>query len=213
MNNSQPIIDELIKRYPILEPIENDILNAVKSLQECYISEGKLLVCGNGGSAADSEHIVGELMKSFRTPRKLDAAFIERYLNQTGEQPPQWLEGALPAIALVSHPALSTAFANDNSAVGIFAQQVYGLGCKKDILMCISTSGNSENTVEAAKVAKAKGMRVISLTGSSPSRLSALSDITIKAPQTDTYKIQELHLPIYHAICAALEASFFGDTK
>lgn len=174
---------------------------------------GKLLVCGNGGSAADSEHTVGELMKSFRFKRPVDADFLVAYREANGEEAPAWLEGALPAISLVSHTALSTAFGNDEASVGVFAQQVYGYGEPGDVLLAISTSGNSGNVVEAAKVARAKGVKVIGLTGARESKLTPLSDVCIRVPRTEVFQVQELHLPVYHCLCAAAEAELFGGAR
>lgn len=204
------ILDGLASRYPHLASCKNEISDAIELLVECYRSGGKLLVCGNGGSAADSEHIVGELMKSFMRPREVDEDFAQAYFERFSVAPPAWLEGALPSLSLVSQTALLTAFSNDECAEGYFAQQVYGYGRPGDILWCISTSGNSENVVEAAKVALAKGMKVIALTGQKESLLSLLATISIKVPAQETSEVQELHLPIYHCICATVEAVLFG---
>lgn len=211
IESPQEILNALVKNYPQLSECESEILEAFDAMSGAYQAEKNLFVCGNGGSAADSEHIVGELMKSFRFHRPIDKTFIGAYRRMFLQEPPQWLEGALPAFSLVSQTALSTAFSNDMSAEGIFAQQVYGYGRLGDVLLAISTSGNSPNVVEAAKVALAKGMTVISLTGSSESKLSVISNITIRVPESEVFRIQELHLPIYHALCAALEARFFGE--
>lgn len=177
---------------------------------DAFKTGGKLLVCGNGGSAADSEHVVGELMKSFRFKRPVDSSFLASYRAANDGDAPSWLEGALPAISLVSQTALSTAFGNDEAAVGVFAQQVYGYGKCGDVLLAISTSGNSANVIEAVKVARAKDMKVVSLTGASESALTSLSDVCVRAPRDEVFRIQELHLPIYHALCAAVEAELFG---
>lgn len=197
-------LERLISRYPILAPLKEDILKAYQQMQAAYQNHGKLLVCGNGGSAADAEHIVGELMKGFYKKRPLDPKEQKQY----GEAAIH-LQGALPAIALTQHSALSTAFSNDVSPDMIFAQQVYGYGEAKDIFLGISTSGNSKNVVCAAKTAKAKGMQTISLTGSSGGALKEISDICIAVPANLTPDIQELHLPIYHALCAMLEEHFY----
>ena len=167
-------------------------------MEECYENGGKLLVAGNGGSAADAEHIVGELMKGFKMPRKPESAFAEK------------LQGALPAIALDGHPALSTAYMNDCEPLLCFAQQVNGYGKTGDVFLGISTSGNSKNVLFAATTAHAKGLKVIGLTGAKDSKLKDMSDVCIKAPQTETYMIQELHLPIYHYLCLMLEDKFYG---
>ena len=149
-------------------------------------------------------------MKSFRFKRPVDAAFAEAYRAVNGEDAPAWLEGAVPAISLVSHTALSTAFGNDEASVGVFAQQVYGYGESGDVLLAISTSGNSANVVEATKVARAKGVKVVSLTGSKESKLSSLSDVCVRVPRDETFQVQELHLPAYHCLCACVEADLFG---
>lgn len=203
-------IDDLIVRYPNLVCCRNELNNAVENLRKCFANKGKLLICGNGGSAADSEHIVGELMKNFKVRRNIDSAFAERYQSIFGESVPEWLEGALPAISLVSQSALFTAFSNDESSDGVFAQQVYGYGDSGDTLIAISTSGSSSNVIEAAKVAKAKEVTVIALTGKNPSKLEEISDICIKVPSEETFEIQEYHLPIYHALCADVEDAFFS---
>lgn len=210
----QKILDELIQRYPMLASCKSDIAEAYCLLRDCYQQGGKLLVAGNGGSAADAEHIVGELMKSFRKPRPLSASFQQRmtetdpvlgaYLGKKLEQP-------LPAIALVCHEALSTAFLNDKDGKAVFAQQLLGYGKKGDVFLGISTSGNSQNILYAAVTARAMGIPVIVLTGASGGRLSALADQSIRVPETETFKIQELHLPVYHCLCLMLEDYFFGE--
>lgn len=211
IESPQEILGTLVKNYPQLSRCEQEILETFEAMSEAYQTDKTLFVCGNGGSAADSEHIVGELMKSFRFHRPINESFRDAYKRMFLQDPPGWLEGALPAFSLVSQTALSTAFSNDMSAEGIFAQQVYGYGRNGDILFAISTSGNSSNVVEAAKVALAKEMTVISLTGASESKLSDISNITIRVPESEVFRVQELHLPIYHALCAALEARFFGE--
>lgn len=205
------IIKDLIERYPVLKICEMEVVSAIECLCSAFRSGNKLLVCGNGGSASDSEHIVGELMKSFKMKRPISNDFKNRYLEANGETVPAWLEGSLPAISLVSQTSLGTAFANDESAVGVFAQQVYGYGLPGDALLCISTSGNSENVVAAAKIARAMGVSVVSMTGSSLSKLSTFSDICIRVPVCETFAVQELHLPVYHAICASVEMSLFCE--
>lgn len=204
-------LEELIARYPLLADVQMSLNDAYQQLSTAFEHDNKVLICGNGGSAADSEHIAGELLKSFNIARPVDEAFKMSYQKANGEDAPAWLEGALPAIPLVSHVGVNTAFSNDRSSEGVFAQQVYALGKPGDVLIAISTSGNSANIVAAAKVACAKGMQVIALTGAHDSALASLASVCIKAPETDTYKIQELHLPIYHALCAALEERFFGE--
>ena len=206
--NSIKFIDELIERYPALSENKKAILESCEELIHAYKNGNKLLVCGNGGSAADSEHIVGELMKGFVLPRCLSKDLAAKIGDQ---ELVDALQYGLPAISLVSEVALSTAFSNDQLPSAVFAQQVLGYGKEGDILLAISTSGNSLNCVYAAKVAKAIGVKVISLTGKKDSKLKILSDITIQAPATETFKIQEYHLPIYHAICLAIENEFFGE--
>ena len=206
-------IDLLVERYPSLESAKEDIIAAYLLMEECYENGGKLLVAGNGGSAADAEHIVGELMKGFKMPRKLESAFAEKLIaenSELGSVLAENLQGALPAIALDGHPALSTAYMNDCEPLLGFAQQVNGYGKAGDIFLGISTSGNSKNVLFAATTAHAKGMKVIGLTGATDSKLKDMSDVCIKAPQTETYMIQELHLPIYHCLCLMLEDKFFG---
>lgn len=207
-------IDLLVERYPSLESAKNDIVAAYLLLEESYENGGKLLVAGNGGSAADAEHIVGELMKGFKLPRKPEADFAEKLVEENqelGSVLAENLQGALPAIALDGHPALSTAYMNDCEPLLCFAQQVNGYGKSGDVFLGISTSGNSKNVLFAATTAHAKGMKVIGLTGAKDSKLRDMSDVCIKAPQTETYMIQELHLPIYHCLCLMLENKFFSE--
>ena len=209
-------IRTLLQRYPELESVKESIRAAFEVLAECYEKQGKLLIAGNGGSAADSEHIVGELMKSFVLDRRVEPGFASalRSVDATlGEALSNHLQGALPAIALDGHPALTTAYMNDCEPLLCFAQQIYGYGKTGDVFLGISTSGNSKNILYAAVTARAKGMKVIGLTGEKESRLSAISDICIRVPQTETYKVQELHLPIYHCLCLMLEERFFGNGK
>lgn len=206
-------IDLLVERYASLESARNDIVAAYLLLEESYENGGKLLVDGNGGSAADAEHIVGELMKGFKLPRKPEADFAEKLVEENqelGSVLAENLQGALPAIALDGHPALSTAYMNDCEPLLCFAQQVNGYGKSGDVFLGISTSGNSKNVLYAATTAHAKGMKVIGLTGAKDSKLKDMSDVCIKAPQTETYMIQELHLPIYHCLCLMLEDNFFA---
>lgn len=210
MQTPDEIIASLVDRYPELACCEGQVRSACAVLAESFRSGGKLLVCGNGGSAADSEHVVGELMKSFRFKRPVDGAFRAAYREANGHDVPEWLEGALPAIALSSHTALSTAFSNDEDPVGSFAQQVYGCGRPGDVLLAISTSGNSRNVVEAAKVARARDMDIISLTGAGRSRLFLLSSACVQVPRDETFQVQELHLPVYHCLCACVEAELYG---
>lgn len=207
-------LDLLIMRYPHLECCKGNIIIAFEFIRDCYKNGGKLLVCGNGGSAADAEHIVGELMKGFKKARHLASIEVEKLVeidSLMGRTLADNLQGALPAIALDGHPALTTAYMNDCEPIICFAQQVYGYGCKNDVLFAISTSGNSRNVLYAVVAAKAKGMVVIGLTGENDSKLSAMSDVCIRVPSTETYQIQELHLLIYHCLCLMLEDYFFNS--
>ena len=205
-------LEALLSRYPSLEVCKNDIVTAYNITAGCYIAGRKLLVAGNGGSAADAEHIVGELMKAFILPRKIDPSYAEMLVSvepELGQVLAENLQGALPAIALDGHLALTTAYMNDCEPLLCFAQQVNGYGRPGDVLLAISTSGNSKNVLFAAVAARARGMKVVGLTGARDSKLSALADTCIRVPEIDTYKVQELHLPIYHCLCLMLEESFF----
>ncbi len=207
------IITELIARYPSLAELQGEIEAAVDTILTCYRSGGKLLLCGNGGSAADSAHIVGELMKSFKFRRSIDAALAEKLcsLGENGAYLAERLEGALPAIALTEASALNSAFANDSDPAAIYAQQVIGLGREGDLLLTLTTSGNSKNCLLAAVAAKAKGMRVIAFTGEGGGKIASLADVLLAVPERETYRVQELHLPVYHAICAAVEMEMFAQ--
>jgi D-sedoheptulose 7-phosphate isomerase len=190
--------------------------NAAKLVIDCYKNGGKLLVCGNGGSAADCEHIVGELMKGFVLRRELSPeqqSIISGSFPADSEYLISNLQQGLPAISLVSHTALMTAFANDQSADLCFAQQVLGYGKQGDVLLAISTSGNSKNILYAAKIAKVIGIKVIALTGKTGGGLKDVCDVLVNVPETETYKVQELHLPFYHALCLAVEEYFFGESR
>ena len=205
-------IDLLIERYPVLEKCKQDIIDAYLLMEDCYKKGGKLLVAGNGGSASDSEHIVGELMKAFKLPRPLDNEFKEKLVSEDeelGQVLAENLQGALPAIALDGHIALSTAYMNDCEPSLCFAQQVNGYGKPEDVFLGISTSGYSKNVLYAATTAHAKGLKVIGFTGDNESKLSEMADVCVRAPQTETYMVQELHLPIYHCWCLMLEDRFF----
>ncbi|HEX7021510.1 MAG TPA: SIS domain-containing protein [Trueperaceae bacterium] len=214
------LLDDLTARYPDLTPCRADILAAFELLRASFATGGKLLVCGNGGSAADCEHIVGELMKGFTRARPVP----EDVRRRLCEQPPgegasnpdrhylaDHLQGALPAISLVSQSGLITAFANDVAADMIFAQQVYGYGREGDALLGISTSGNSRNVLNALRVARAQGLSTVGLTGRDGGSMKALCDVTMIVPKKETSEIQERHLPIYHALCIMLEHAFFPD--
>lgn len=205
-------INRLIERYPALKVCVQDIMQAYQILESSYDAGGKLLVAGNGGSASDSEHIVGELMKEFYIKRKVSAcqaAQLKAIDPQMGEILARDLQGALPAISLTGHPGLSTAFLNDANPELVFAQQVNGYGREGDVFLGISTSGSSKNVCYAAVTAKAKGLKVIGLTGERDSKLNALSDVCIRVPEVETYKVQELHLPVYHCLCMMIEERFF----
>ncbi len=204
---------ELITRYPALAVCREDIEGLIAVLTESFRAGGKLLVCGNGGSASDCEHIVGELMKSFVLPRRPDASLVEALADdEEGGYITEHLQQGLPAISLPSQIGVSTAFVNDVAADTMYAQLTYAYGKPEDVLWCLSTSGNSRNAVLAAKVARAKGMKVVALTGAKESKLSALADVTVRVPEIETYKVQELHLPVYHTVCLTLERTFFPET-
>mgnify|MGYP002516052965 FL=1 len=205
MENEMNAIEELLARYPQLEVCAAEIAAAADALSDCFRGDGKVLVCGNGGSAAEAEHIVGELMKKFRKPRPVAEEIAAKLPPELAAR----LEGALPAISLVSMSGLLTAFANDVAWEAAFAQQVLGLGGADDVLMALSTSGDSMNCMHAARVARAKGMRVIALTGARGGSLAALADVAIRVPANETFKVQELHLPVYHALCAYVEDCLF----
>ena len=211
-NRLQKHIELLVERYPSLAPIKDDIVAAYLLLAESYQNGGKLLIAGNGGSAADAEHMVGELMKSFKLRRKVENDFAQKLIaedQELGKVLAENLQGALPAIALDGHLSLSTAYMNDCEPLLCFAQQVNGFGRPGDVFVGISTSGNSNNVLYAAVAARAKGMKVLGLTGANDSKLKELSDVCIQVPQTETYMVQELHLPIYHCLCLMLEDKFF----
>lgn len=210
--NETAYVEELIDRYPRLEPVRESVMQAYEILRECFGSGHKLLVAGNGGSAADSEHIVGELMKGFVKRRKVPEDMVRRLEeidSVTGKELAQKLQGGLPAISLTGHPGLSTAFLNDVDGLMAYAQQIYGYGQTGDVFWGISTSGNAANIYYALVAAKAKGMKVIGLTGKDGGKLGKNADVAIIVPEQETYKIQELHLPVYHALCLMLEECFF----
>ncbi len=195
-------MEELLRRYPALSQCKEDIIAALDLIIDTYKNKKKILVCGNGGSAADCEHIVGELMKGFMKKRVVnDERIPERLRNN--------LQGALPAISLPSQTAVLSAFINDVAPDMMYAQLVYGYADKDDLVIGISTSGNSENIVSAIETANAVGAKTLSLTGSRQSRLSEISTVTIRVPETETYKVQEYHLPVYHYLCAGAEKYFF----
>ncbi len=193
---------ELLERYPALAKCRDSIEKALDMITATYKNGGKVLVCGNGGSAADSEHIVGELMKGFLSKREVTDERIPERLRKN-------LQGALPAISLPSQCAILSAFVNDVEPDMMYAQMVYGYAKENDLVIGISTSGNSKNVANAVEVAKCVGAKTLSLTGQNESKLSELSDVTIRVPETETYKVQELHLPVYHYLCAGVEKAMF----
>ena len=207
-------LDNLVERYPQLDVCKSEINHAYELMEEAYRNGRKLLVCGNGGSASDSEHIVGELMKEFKLKRKVyseQASALKSIDPELGQVLADNLQGALPAISLTGHSSLQTAFMNDAVPELVFAQQVNGYGKPGDVFLGISTSGNSKNVLYAAVNAKAKGLKVIGLTGSKENKLMKYTDVCIRVPEIETYKIQELHLPVYHCLCLMLEDKFFGE--
>ena len=209
-------VDDLIERYPALEDCKADLVAAVEAICESYRGGHKLIACGNGGSASDAEHIVGELMKGCLLPRKLDKKMEEKFRAVCPESADYFMEnlqGALPALSMVNQVALNTAFANDQAPDLSFAQQLLGMGDEGDVLLAISTSGNSTNVIYALDMARAKGVKSIALTGKSGGKIKGkqLADITICVPEDETFKIQEYHLPVYHMLCIAAENEFFGE--
>ena len=207
-------VNQLLGRYPALQVCRQELLDAVTAICESYRSGHKLIACGNGGSAADAEHIVGELMKGFLLPRHLAPAMracMQQVCPDEADYFMDNLQGALPALSMVNQVALNTAFANDQAPDLSFAQQLLGMGEAGDILLAISTSGNSTNVVYAVQMAKVKDVKSIVLTGKSGGRLKDLADIVICVPEDETYRIQEYHLPIYHMLCIAAENEFFGE--
>ncbi|MBL7110673.1 MAG: SIS domain-containing protein [Bacteroidales bacterium] len=207
------MIDQLFHNYPVLAQCEADILAAFELIRSSYQTGGKLLVCGNGGSAADAEHMVGELMKAFNLrrplPEDIKRNFTESY-GEDGEYLANRLQSALTAISLVSQSSLTTAIINDESADLVFAQQVIGYGAAGDVLIAISTSGNSKNVLNAVYTARVKGLKVVGLTGEKGGKLKDHCDVSIRVPAGETPRIQELHVPVYHTLCAMLEDYFFG---
>lgn len=205
------MINELINRYPALAEIKDEIEAAAQLMLKTVKGGGKILLCGNGGSCADCEHIVGELMKGFMLKREVGEEFtktLEEYYPEDAEFLSQNLQGAIPAISLTSQAAVLSAFANDIEPQMVYAQLVYGYGNCGDLLIGISTSGNSKNVVNAVKIAKAKGLYTLAMTGEKSSQLD-MCDVTVKAPENETFKVQEYHLPIYHYLCAQLEKWIF----
>lgn len=205
--------DDLVQRYPVLEKAKKEIMDSYFIMKECFVSGGKLLIAGNGGSAADCEHIAGELMKKFKIPRPVDSLFAHKLSEidpVRGKDLANHLERSLMAIPLVAHEALTTAYINDVDGLGVFAQQLFGYGRAGDVFLGISTSGNSQNIMNATVVARALGIKIVGLTGMDGGELASVADVAVKVPERETYKIQELHLPIYHCWCMMLEEAFFG---
>lgn len=207
-------MNEFKEKYPMMDYLEKDIRGLIDKVVNRLKLGGKILVCGNGGSASDSEHIVGELLKEFYIKRPVDEAFKKSLKGKVLEADflyiTECLQGAIPAVSLVSQTGFLTAYGNDVSFDMAYAQQVYAYGKKDDVLIGLSTSGNASNLCYAAKVAKAKNILVISLTGETGGELRKLSDILLNVPAKETYKVQEYHLPLYHFICRALENEMFG---
>tara|TARA_B110000211_G_scaffold234597_1_gene304977 strand:+ start:4093 stop:4728 length:636 start_codon:yes stop_codon:yes gene_type:complete len=207
------VIDDLLVRYSELGPLRETLDDGLKLLYETYKSGRKIMVCGNGGSAADSEHIVGELMKGFKSKRAIredQAQAFNSMYPRDSEGFIKNLQQGIPSLSLVSNAALTSAIINDGEASYVFAQQVFGIGKPGDVLIAISTSGNSENVVKAAQVANVLGMKVIVLSGAAGGKLRELATVSICVPSSDVAEIQELHLPIYHCLCLGLEKLCFG---
>ena len=213
--NSLKKLNELFIRYPSLSSCNEGIAKAAQTIIDCYADGNKVITAGNGGSAADAEHIVGELMKGFLSKRLLDETTIGKIRENSRPNAADYLiknlQMPLSAISLVNQVALGTAFANDQAADLVFAQQILGMGNNGDVFIAISTSGNSKNILYAVDIAKVKGLTTIALTGKSGGALKDMADILINVPEEETYKIQELHLPVYHALCIAVEEEFFGE--
>lgn len=204
-------ITNLVERYPKLKTCADDIFSAYELLKTVYLQHHKLLLAGNGGSAADAQHIAGELMKSFKLKRPLPDSLAGKltHIDPKGSYLAKTLEMPLTAIPLLGSDALSTAYLNDVGGSGFFAQQLLGLGNAGDVFLGISTSGNSEDVLYAAVLAKAMDMKVIALTGDNGGKLKQLADVAVCVPETETFMIQELHLPVYHCLCLMLETYFF----
>jgi len=212
--NSSETLQQMLNRYSRLKPLEDQISSAVDMIVDCYKNGGKVLVCGNGGSASDADHIVGELMKSFEGYRPLDAEFqqkLKELSEERGEMLATKLQQGLPAVSLTVHNALITAIANDINGDVIFAQQVTGLGKEGDILIGLSTSGNSKNVIDAMIVAKAKRLKTIAFTGETGGKMKDWCDVLLNVPEKRTAFVQELHLPVYHVICMMIENIMFPD--
>ena len=208
---TRQILTETLERYPALSNCEADILSVYETLRACFADGHRLYLCGNGGSAADCEHIAGELLKSFKKCRPIQGEYAEalKMQGERGQVLVEQLEGGLPAVSLCGHIAFSTAFQNDRDPMFVFAQQVNAWGREGDVLLTLSTSGNSKNCLYAATVAKAKKMKVVALLGGMGGMLKETADCSVIVPEKETFKVQELHLPVYHCLCAMLEEEFF----
>jgi len=212
--NKDVLFDRLCERFPQLSGIRNSIEEAAVMIIKCYTRGGKLLICGNGGSSADADHLTGELMKSFELKRPLDKSLKTRLIEISGSRGKilaEKLEHGLPAISLSAHSALTSAIGNDMNATFVFAQQVIGYGMEKDVLIAISTSGNSQNVVDACITAKALNLFVIGITGKTGGKMKQYSDVLVNVPETKTAYVQELHLPLLHTICNIVENYFYGQ--
>ena len=205
----------LLERYPALSAIQDKIILAFSILESCYRNSGKLLLCGNGGSACDCEHIAGELMKEFILPRPLSSTEQDTLcaLGDEGKLLAGKLQRALPAVVLTGLPGLSTAFANDTDPLMVFAQQAFAYAKPNDVLLGISTSGNAANVRLAAIAAKGRGAKVVGMTGAGGGKLAAFCDLVLDVPETETYRVQELHFPLYHCLCIMLEETFFTEVQ
>ena len=205
---------ELLERLPKLEVCREEIYRVFQEWIACFQDGGKLMICGNGGSQADSLHIVGELMKSFERKRALDSVFSDRLERLfPGDNLPGRLQTPLRALALGTNPVLTTAISNDVSPEMIFAQEVYGYGECGDVLFALSTCGNSVNVLNAVKVAKAMGIRCIGMCGGTGGELKRLCDLCIVIPEEETYLIQEAMLPVYHSLCRMVEGYCFPEGR
>lgn len=213
-SKTKNIFAEAMFRNAKLQSCADDVERAFEALKECFAGGGTLYLCGNGGSAADCAHIVGELVKSFRLPRPLPLGEQETLAGygEEGACLARRLQAALPAVSLCEQTALSTAFLNDVEGKYTYAQLAYAFARKGDVLLCISTSGNAINCYCAALAAKSKGARVLALTGAAGGKLREVADVCIRVPENETYLVQELHLPVYHCLCAMLEEEFFGGS-
>ena len=212
MKNQQSIMDDLLKRYPVLESCAGSLQCLIDTVVSCYRQGGTFFVAGNGGSGADADHICGELLKGFRSRRALSSGETESFKSFFGDEGADLaarLQGGLPAVSLLSHPGLITAYINDVEPLNIFAQQLWAQARKNDVFLAISTGGGSENLRRALMAAKVKGVKSFLLTGNRHGICEKYADVTIGVPESETYKIQELHLPVYHAFCAAVESNFW----